>query len=61
MKARVKNEFLTELSEDEYLSINGGESAWYWISYGAGVVTREAQELAIDVYIFVQTNPPVPR
>lgn len=56
MKTKVTNDLLKELSEDEYVSINGGESAWYWISYGAGVVAREAQELAIDVFVAVQSN-----
>lgn len=58
MKKEPTSDFLKELSQAEYLTINGGESAWYWIAYGAGVASREARELVIDVYIFAQTNRP---
>jgi hypothetical protein len=33
-------ENLKELSSDEASSINGGESAWYWVAYGIGSVGR---------------------
>ena len=52
------NDFLTELSEREFITIYGGESGWYWLSYGAGVVVREARDFAIDAYIFIQKNRP---
>lgn len=53
------NDFLAELSETELVATNGGETAWYWISYGAGVITREVNEFAIDAYIFIQKNRPM--
>ncbi|HPZ87380.1 MAG TPA: hypothetical protein PLQ32_04725 [Flavihumibacter sp.] len=31
---------LKELSMDEALSINGGETLWYWIAYGIGAGAR---------------------
>jgi len=29
----MKNIKLTSLTENEYRSISGGESAWYWVAY----------------------------
>lgn len=33
------------LTEEEMLSINGGESLWYWIAYGIGATGRFFYEL----------------
>ena len=61
METRVSsNDFLTELPENELITIHGGESGWYWLSYGEGVVVREARDFAIDAYIFIQLNRPKP-
>ena len=34
-----ETEFI-ELTPEEILETNGGESAWYWLSYGIGSVGR---------------------
>lgn len=36
MKLQKFNSDLQELTIDESSKINGGESIWYWISYGIG-------------------------
>ncbi len=56
MKTEIKSIECTELSKEEYVTIHGGESAWYWIAYGSGVVAREYKEFAIDAYVFIQSN-----
>jgi len=34
----MKNNKLTNLTVEESLSINGGESLWYWIAYGTSTI-----------------------
>ena len=34
------NNNLTELSKNELLEINAGESGWYWVMYGVGKVVK---------------------
>ena len=36
---------LQELSFEESTQINGGESAWYWIAYGVGLVVHFTNEV----------------
>ena len=36
-----------ELSQCEMSVVDGGESAWYWIAYGAGVVASGVQAFAM--------------
>ena len=31
---------IEDISEEEMQKINGGESFWYWVAYGAGSVGR---------------------
>jgi hypothetical protein len=58
MNTKHSFDFLTELSEDEYVSINGGESLWYWVAYGAGAAAREVTDFAIDAYVWLMCNRP---
>lgn len=37
---------LIELTEQEASSINGGESAWYWLCYGVSSTARFIAECA---------------
>ncbi|MBV8325755.1 hypothetical protein [Chryseobacterium sp.] len=46
----MKNIELIDLTENECLSISGGESAWYWVAYGA----RRAVAFMSDVNDSIQ-------
>jgi hypothetical protein len=37
---------MQELSFDEASTINGGESAWYWVAYGVSAVAHFIYEAA---------------
>ena len=53
MKSFNIDENLKELSFEEASTINGGESLWYWVAYGAGAVAREVK----DTVDFATENP----
>jgi hypothetical protein len=37
---------ISELSFEEAISINGGESLWYWVAYGVGAVASGLAAMA---------------
>ena len=39
---------IQELSFEEALTINGGESLWYWIAYGVGATANFIYQAAIS-------------
>jgi hypothetical protein len=53
MKTIQFDEDLKDLTDEEASAINGGESLWYWVAYGAGSVARDV----VDYYEMWQNNP----
>jgi hypothetical protein len=57
---RLEELHLTELSQSEISDIQGGYSAWYWISYGAHHVVSAVDEAVHDVFGPVGNSPVSP-
>ncbi len=45
------------LSTKEALEINAGESAWYWVAYGVGVVGRTAVAVGDAMVKYADEHP----
>ena len=56
MENLTKNN-LQVLSAKEAIEINAGESAWYWVAYGAGMVVRGVEAFMDGAHYASTTMP----
>lgn len=47
----------TPLSEEELIAVHAGESLWYWVAYGVGLVARGVAAYLAGVRYASETMP----